>query len=231
MVNLLRRAKQVRKRRDDLPGRLITMSDPFAAAAEDYKALRTRLFYSTMNTPHVVMFTSPGPGEGKTTTCANLGVVLAQADKSTLVVDCDLRKPTLHKIFGLRNVRGLTNVLAGEYDLQDVWVEPLQGLKVVTVGQMPFNPTEVLSSRRYTEFLRKIRQDFDYVLLNASPTQPVSDAMILASQADAVLVVFDAQRLHEGPVRRAIHALGAVEANVLGTVMTNVMPPEKGDYY
>jgi capsular exopolysaccharide synthesis family protein len=171
------------------------------------------------------MFTSPGPGEGKTTTCANLGVVLAQAHKRTLVVDCDLRKPALHKLFGLRNVRGLTNILAGEYDLQDVWMEPLQGLKVVTVGQLPFNPTEVLSSRRYTDFLRRVRQDFDYVLLNASPIQPVSDALIFASQADAVLVVFDAQRTHEGPVRRAIHALGAVEANVLGTVINNAKPP------
>lgn len=109
--------------------------DPYDGASEAYRTLRTNLFYSIADTPpKVIALTSPGPGEGKSTICANLGVVLAQADKKTLVVDCDLRKAVIHRIFGIRNINGLINVLVGECDLQDVWEEPLEGLKVLTVG-------------------------------------------------------------------------------------------------
>lgn len=216
----------------DLSGRLTTVLDPSGLASEAYRTLRTNLFYSLADTPpEVIVLTSPGPQEGKSTTCANLGVVLAQADKSTLVVDCDLRKPVIHKIFGLRNVHGLTNTLAGERNLEDVWHEPLKDLKVVTVGPVPINPAEVLSSRRFAEFLERVRQEFDYVLVDAPPTQLVSDAAVLATQGDGVLLVLDAQKTRKGAVRQAIRSLEAVGAKILGTVMNNVRSARGGYYY
>src|SRR5215211_6206558 len=109
---------------------LVTLLNPASAASEAYRTLRTNLLYSFLDAPaRVLVLTSPGPSEGKSTTCANLGVVLAQAGKSTLVLDCDLRKPAIHRFFGLRNINGIVDTLAGERQLQEVWVEPVPGLK------------------------------------------------------------------------------------------------------
>jgi receptor protein-tyrosine kinase len=156
--------------------------------------------------------------------------VLAQAEKRTLLVDCDLRKPVVHKLFGLRNVQGIVNVLVGEHSLSEVWQEPLQGLKVVTTGPIPPNPAELLGSRRFAEFLASIRKDFDYVLIDAPPVQLVSDPAILASQGDGVLLVIDAQETRKGAVRQAMRSLEAVGAVVLGTVMNNVKVSKSGYY-
>jgi capsular exopolysaccharide synthesis family protein len=186
--------------------------------------VRTNLFYALVDEPpKVITVTSPHPREGKSTVCANLGVVLAQAEKNTLVVDCDLRKPVLHKFFaGERNLRGIVNVLAGEVGLEEVWWEPLPGLKVVSVGPVPLHPAELLSSRRFAEFLHQARGGFDYVLLDAPPTQVVADPAIIAAQGDGVLLVFDAQSTPKRTVRRSIRSLEAVGATVLGTVVNNV---------
>jgi len=215
----------------DLSSRLVTLLDPASAASEAYRTLRTNLLYGLVDTPpKVIVLTSPGPGEGKSTTCANLGVVLAQAAKSTLVVDCDLRKPVLHKFFGVRNLHGIMDVLVEGRNLQDVWNEPVEGLKVVTVGPMPVTPTEILGSQRFSELLANVREEFDYVLLDASPAGLVSDPAILAAQGDGVLLVLDAQNTRKGAVRKAVRSLETVGATVLGTVMNNVKVA-RGNYY
>ena len=218
--------------KDDLSGNLITVADPRGVASEDYRSLRTSLLYSLVDTPpKVVVLTSPGPSEGKSTTCANLGVVLAQADKQTLVVDCDMRKPTIHKIFRLRNFAGLVDALVKDLDLSDISHEPLPGLKVVTTGPIPPNPAELLSSRRFTELLNQPREEFDYVLLDVPPVGIVSDPTIAATQGDGVLLVVDAQNTRKGSVREAMRSLEGVGANVLGTVMNNVKASKGGYYY
>lgn len=223
MVSLVRRVKK-KKDLEDLSGRLITVLKPSDAASEAYRMLRTNLlFHSVSDTPpKLVVLTSPGSKEGKSITCANLGVILAQADKKTLLVDCDLRKPVLHKMFGLRNLQGLMNVLTGERSLQEVAHEPLGNLDVLTAGPMPPHPAEVLSSQRFAEFCSQARQQFDYVLVDTPPTRVVSDAAILASLGDATLLVVDAQNTRKGSVRKAVHDLEAVGGNVIGTVMNNV---------
>lgn len=193
--------------------------------------LRTNLLYGFMdNPPRTIVLTSPGPGEGKSITCANLGVVLAQAGKNTLIVDCDVRKPAMHKIFGWRNVKGLADVLGEELTLHEAWQEPLDNLKVIPAGLVPFNPAELLSSERFAEFLNRVGAEFDYVLIDSSPVRLVSDSLILASQVDGVLLIFDAQHTRKGAVRQSIRSLEAVEANVLGTVMNDVKMSGR-DYY
>lgn len=182
------------------------------------------------NPPKVIVMSSPGPQEGKSTTCANLGVVLSQVDKSVLIIDCDLRKPVMHKLFGLRNVYGIVNVLVGDYSLQDVCKEVLDGLQVMTVGPAPPNPAELISSRRFAELIRTVRERFDYVLVDAPPIGLVSDPAILATHGDGVLLVLDAQNTRKGALRQSMRSLEAVGANVLGTVMNNVKN-SNGHYY
>lgn len=217
---------------EGLAGHLATVLEPAGAASESYRTLRTNLLYSIVDIPlQVVTVTSAGPGEGKSTTCNNLAVALAQAGKQVVVLDCDLRRPALHKAFGLRNLHGLVNVLAGERELSKVWQEPLQGLKVVTAGPVPPNPAELLGSGRFTELLEQAREDFDYVLLDTPPIQAVSDPLILASQSDGTLLVLDAQETRKGSVRRSVQSLEGVGAHVLGTVMNNVEADQNGYYY
>ena len=210
---------------------LITISDPLGAAAEAYRTLRANLFYALVDDPpRTIVLTSPGPGEGKSTTCANLGVVMAQAGKSVLVLDCDLRRPSMHRVFGLRNFDGLVDVLVGRREPQEIWQEPLQDLKVLTVGDIPPNPAELLGSRRFADFLARTRNEFDYVLLDAPPVGLVSDPVILATEADGVLLVVDAQNSRKASLRHSIRSLQGVGAKVLGTVMNSV-PASKGSYY
>jgi capsular exopolysaccharide synthesis family protein len=172
------------------------------------------------------VLTSPGPREGKSTTCANLGVALAQADRSTLILDCNLRRPTVHKIFGLHNDRGIVAILAEERNWQEVSQEPLPGLKVIAVGPIPPNPTELLSSRRFAEFLDQARRVFDYVLIDTPATDLVSDPAVVATQGDGVLLVLDARDVRKGAVLQAMRRLQTVGATVLGTIMNDAKVSE-----
>jgi capsular exopolysaccharide synthesis family protein len=217
---------------DQFSGDLVTVASPDDVASEAYRTLRTNLLYALNDGPSkVIVVTSPGPMEGKTITCANLGVVLAQTDKNTLILDCDLRKPTLHKIFGLRNLRGVVDLLTGERNLQEVWQEsPLLGMKIVTAGPIPPNPAELLYSSRFAQLLDQARQGFDIVLLDSPPTQLGSDPLILAAQGDGVLLVIDLQDTRKGSVRHSMRSLEAAGANLLGTVMNNV-ELSRGGYF
>ncbi len=231
-LSRLKRQSRREARGDDSSRDLVTILDPTSAASESYRTLRTSLVYALVDTPpQVVVVTSPGPAEGKSTTCSNLGVVLAQADKSTLIIDCDLRKPAIHKIFKLRNFRGVASVLAEEHNLPEIWQEPLPGLKVVTAGPKPPNPAELVGSRRFAELIDRVRQEFDYVLIDAPPIQLFSDPTVLATQGDGVLLVFDSQKTRKAALRRAARDLESVGARVLGTVMNNAKVQKGGYYY
>ena len=222
---------RVERRNDDFSDRLITISDPGNPASEAYRTLRTSLLYALVDEPpKVIVMTSPGPGEGKSTTCANLAITLSQADKNVLLIDCDLRKPVMHKVFGLRNFVGVVNVIVGERKIEDVWQEPYPGLKVVTVGTIPPNPSELIGSKRFGSLLADLRERFDYILIDAPPTQLVSDPAILATQGDGILLVLDSQKTRKGILRQAVRDLEKVGARVLGTVMNNVKVT-RGSYY
>lgn len=212
--------------RNGFPTALVAVQDPAGSVSEAYRMLRTNLFYARVDTPpKVIVLTSAGPYEGKSTTVANLGVTLAQAGKNTLILDCDLRKPTQHKIFKTRGIRGLVDVLAGEQDPQEVWQEPIPGLKLIPAGAPPPNPAEMLTSRRFAEFLRQVRQEFDYVLVDTPPVGYASESAALAANGDGVLLVLDSQHTRKGSLRQALRGLRSVGANVLGTVMNRYEAP------
>ena len=217
-----------------LSGCIVTELNPTSIASEDYRALRTSLLYTPIDTPpKTLVVTSPGIAEGKSTVCANLGVVLAQAGKNTLILDCDFRRPMMHTVFGVAATYGITNVLTGELAPREAYQDPLPNLalKVLTVGTLPPNPAEILGSERFSEFLADVRKEFDYVLVDSSPVKVVSDSIILATKGDGVLLTVDAHKTSKRDVRQAICSLTAVGANVLGTVMNNVKANKKSDGY
>ena len=210
---------------------LVTLLDPAGVASEAYRSLRTSLLYAAVDAPPtVIQITSPSSGDGKSTTCANLAVVLAQADKQTLVIDGDLREPGLHRFFDMPNINGVVNVLSGEHELLEVCKEPIPGLHVISAGPIPPNPAELLSSGRFSELVGQARRLFDYVLIDSPPTGLVSDPMIIATQADGVLLVLDSEGTSRGSLRKAVRSLQAVGANVLGTVMNKAPQTEVGRY-
>jgi capsular exopolysaccharide synthesis family protein len=216
---------------DALSEQLVTVLDPAAVASEAYRSLRTTLLYAVANTPPtVILITSPGLMDGKSTTCANLAVVLAQAGKETLVIDGDLHRPSLHKIFGVPNVNGMVNVLSGEYDLSEMCTEPFPSLKILSTGPIPPNPAELLISGRLAPLIGQARQLFDYVLIDSPPTEFVSDPMIIATQADAVMLVLDSEETSKESMHRAVLNLEAVGANVAGTVINNAPKAETRRY-
>ena len=202
---------------------LITVSDPAAAAAEAYRTLRTSLCYGVHPPPKTILVTSPGSAEGKSTVCANLGVVLAQAGRRTLILDCDFRRATLHKIFGLVNTLGLVDCIVATHRIQELYQEPVSGLnlKVLPAGALPPNPSEVLDSWHLSQLLVEVQEEFDYVLLDSPPLGLVTDPAILATQADGVLLILDAQKTSKKAVRQATRRLRDVGANIIGTVTNN----------
>jgi receptor protein-tyrosine kinase len=227
MAWILRRTEARRKHRkaevENYDERLLTILDPDSVTAEGYRTLRTNLLHAAVGNPaKVIVITSFAGGEGKSMTCANLAVALAQVGKYTLALDCDFRKPQLHRYFGLRNLQGTVDLVAGERSLQEVAEEPLEGLKVVSVGPIPPNPADLLDSERFAKFLTDMREVFDYVLIDTPPLAMFSDPVILAAQSDGVLLVIDAQNTRKVSVGQCMRSLQTVGANVLGTVMNNV---------
>ena len=219
------------KRSESPTDRLVSLADPGSQAAEAYRTLRTSLLYSVVDDPpRVVVVTSPGQREGKSTTCANLAVTLSQAEKSVVLLDCDLRKPVIHSVFELRNNRGLVDGLVGSEKVEDLWHSPLENLAVITSGPVPPNPAELLGSERFSALLDDLARRFDYVIVDVPPVQLVSDPAIVAAQADGVILVLDAQSTRKLSVRRSLRSLEAVGAKVLGTVMNNVKPSRSESY-
>ena len=219
---LKRRAERREQKTDDLSARLTTVMDPNGAASEAYRTLRTGLLYAhAERAQRVIIVTSPGPREGKSTVCANLGLVLAQVGKNTLVVDANLRNPVMHRMFGLSNGRGVMDVSMDSSILQEAMHESIAELKVVPAGPLPPNPADFVGSQRFADFLVRAGQQFEYVLVDTPSLESASDALALATQGDGVLLVFDAQNTRKGAIEQATRSLKAIGAEVLGTVMNN----------
>lgn len=207
---------------NDLSEHLVTVRDPAGAAAEAYRSLRTNLIYASADAPpKVVLLTSPGPREGKSTSCANLGVTLARAGKNTLIIDCDLHDPTMHEIFGTSPRPGLVNALVEKRDLHEVSQTMLPHLELLAAGPMTPDPAELLTSQQFAELIARVRRGYDYVLLDAPAVNVFSDPAILAPQADGVLLVLDSRETRREALRESTRRLEAVGANLMGCVMNN----------
>jgi len=201
--------------------------------AEAYRMLRTNVQFSTLEQPaQTLLVTSANPGEGKTTTVANLALVMAQTGKRVIAVDSDLRRPALHRFFGVGNGTGLTTLLlSGEPEL-DGCLKPtaFDNLWVLPSGPQPPNPSELLGSRRLESVLQTLKQSADVIIMDSPPALAVADASILASRVDATLLVVDSGRTRAGSLQRAKEALGRAKTNLLGVVL-NKLAQRGRDYY
>lgn len=200
---------------------LITLREPASAAAEAYRTLRTNILFSSLDKPiHTLLLTSAEQTPDKSLTAANLAVTMAQAEQRVLLVDCDLRQPTLHTIFGLSNEQGLTSAILDQEAPLAIQPTEVPGLSLLPSGPLPPRPADLLGSRRMEGLLNRLRQIADIVIFDTPPVQPFTDALVLATRVDGVLLVIQAGRSRRDRVREARQKLEKVKANLLGVVLS-----------
>ncbi|CAM4139337.1 CpsD/CapB family tyrosine-protein kinase [Paenibacillus alkaliterrae] len=212
---------------------LITEKNPKSPISEGYRMLRTNIEFSTINDKlKIIMVTSSKPSEGKSITCANLAVTFAQANKRVLVIDADLRKPAQHHIFTISNQKGLTTALLGQKELQDVIQHTnTENLSVLAAGPTPPNPSELLSSNRMEALLEKVRETYDVIIIDTPSIMLVTDAQLVASQSDGVVLVVDSGKIKKDAVLKAKAYLDHVNAKLIGVVLNNSSPKNLDSYY
>lgn len=211
---------------------LIVHADPRSPRAESFRTLRTNLQYLDVEgSARTFVITSSVESEGKSTTTANLAIALESAGNRVIVVDADLRRPKLAEYMGLEGAVGLTDLLIGRAQIVDVAQRWGRGnLFVLPAGHIPPNPSELLGSRPMAELITRLENDFDYVLFDAPPLLPVTDAAILAKRASGAIVVVAAGQTHKSQLAGAVSALLNVGATISGFVMT-MMPTKGPDAY
>lgn len=204
--------------------RLITASNPRSPVAEAYRQLRTNIQFASLDRPlRTLLVTSTSPEEGKSTTLANLAITMAQADRKVILVDCDLRRPSLHQLFRVGNGIGLTTTVADhsatdfplmETEVPNLWLLPS--------GPLPPNPSELLGSQRMSSVIDKLKTQADYVLFDSPPIIAVTDAAVLASKVDGVILVIRAGKTKREHAQRSKELLDKVGANLIGVVLNGV---------
>jgi capsular exopolysaccharide synthesis family protein len=212
---------------------LALIDDARSPVAEAYRHLRTSLLLSSAGQPpRTILVTSSQPSEGKTTTAVNTAVMLAQTGADVLLVDCDLRRPRVHAHFGIANVRGVTNYLSGDSNLESVMqpYEKLPNLKLMTSGPVPPNPAELLGSDEMRKLVATLAERFTHVVIDSPPAISFTDAAILSTVVDGVMLVVHGGRSSRAVVRRAKQQLTDVGAHIFGIVLNNVKL-ESHDYY
>jgi len=210
---------------------LVTSISPKSPISEAYRTLRTNVLFSSVDDKiRTIMVASAQAGEGKTTTVSNLAIAYAQEGKKVLLIDTDLRKPLLHKVFGVSNHVGLTSVLTNQYELQDVVRETLiEHLDVITSGPIPPNPSEMLSSRKMKTVLDEVKDMYDVILFDTPPVLVVTDALIMSSLCDGVILVVSTAK--KDLVKKAKANLEHVNTRFLGVVLNNVTKGKEIPYY
>ena len=190
---------------------LITLHAPASQASEAYRAIRTSMFFKARETnAKVIQITSPAPGDGKSTTTANLAITIAQSGSRVLLLDADMRKPTQHKLFGLENQKGLSSIITGSADLNEVVQDVIPGyLSLVTAGPIPGNPAELLTSTRFADLLTEYRKVYDYVLIDTPPMLAVTDPSIVCSHSDLVYMIM---RIRKGVRTNSVRAKEIIDS-------------------
>ena len=209
-----------------LDSHLITFSYPFSSTAETYRQLRTNLQFAKLDHPvQAILLTSPTPGEGKSTTASNLGIVFAQTGKKVLLIDADLRRPSIHTEFGLKPEPGLSELLLGKASMQKVLQKtPIENLSVIGCGGIPENPAEILGSDKMRDLIQQAKRDYEIILFDSSPVLAVTDPSVLSTLADGVIVVVSAGKSRAQELEQASELLERVGGKILGVVLNNFDP-------
>jgi len=211
---------------------LIVHEDAKSPVAEAYRTMRTNIQFAKVDSDlRVIMFTSSGPSEGKSTTAANTAIAMAQAGKKVVIVDCDLRRPVQHKIFGKKN-RGLTNILVEKHVVADLIQDTgIENLQVLASGPIPPNPSELLGSAKMIEIIDWLKSLADIVIIDVPPILAVTDACVLASNVDGILMVLGAGLVRPEMAQRAKELLLKANGHILGVVLNRVEIEAEHAYY
>ncbi len=208
----------------DINPTLVTARSPKSRASESYRGIRTNILLSSAESaPQVILISSAGPREGKTITTLNLGVAMAQAGSKVLLLDCDMRKPDIHKAFGLARDRGISNLLVGGEGAGGALVHTsIANLDVIPCGPIPPNPSEMLGSKRMVALLNKLRTKYAHILLDSPPSTAVTDALVLSQAVDGVVLVIRAGDTAREMVRNGLTQFQAVNARILGAILNGI---------
>ena len=204
--------------------RLVTHFDPKSPISESYRTLRTNIQFKNKQTKqHVILVTSSAPKEGKSTTVANLAITMAQMGNKTALIDADLRRPVMHSIFNLKKESGITNYLIGNKDLAEI-IKPtfVENLSVIPCGPLPPNPSELLGSGEMARLIKQLKDKFEVILFDSPPVIAVTDAAILSTLVDGVILVIKAHQTHREAIKRAKSLLDNAEARIFGSLLNGV---------
>ncbi len=214
--------------------RLVTLHKPRSNFAECFRVLRTNLQFSSLDRPlQTILITSPQPTEGKSMTAANLAVVMAQAGRRVVLVDTDLRRPILHRLFDSPNRWGLTNLLLGEggQPPEGFILTKIDNVLFIPTGPLPPNPSEILGSQRMEVLIARLKKQADVIIFDSPPLLTVTDSAVLSTKVDGVVMVADAGGTRREALRKAVETLRQLGANVLGTTLNRVNVRSDGYYY
>ena len=223
-----------KKHNSNLERKLITREDPKSPVSESYRSLRTSILYSTQKEVKSILVSSAGPGEGKTTTVSNLAITYANLGKKTLLVDTDLRRPVLHKVFNLKKEPGVTNFISSQTNDYESIVKKteIENLYVITSGIIPPNPSEMLGSNRMIEFVRLLEVNFDMILFDSPPLVAVTDANMISREIDQIILVVKVGQTDKKAFHHTISNLKNIKAPIGGVIMNAVKNKSSyGSYY
>jgi len=213
--------------------KLITDVNPKSVVAEQFRTIRTNINFSMPDAEiQTILFTSSSPGDGKSTVAANTAVVFAQEGKRVLLVDSDMRKPTVHYTFHLTNTIGLSNALVRQVTLEEIIHQSsIDNLDVITCGPIPPNPSELISSKSMDSFIKEAKTLYDLIIFDAPPVLSVTDAQILANKCEGTILVISANETEKESILKAKEALVASQATIIGTVLNNYILDKDHYYY
>ncbi|MBU5594385.1 CpsD/CapB family tyrosine-protein kinase [Amphibacillus sp. MSJ-3] len=211
---------------------LITKLNPRSPISEQFRTIRTNLQFASIDEKlETILVTSPGPSEGKSSIIANLAIVFAQQGKRVLLIDADMRKPTVHYTFKVDNRRGLSSVLVGEDALEEALQQSdITNLDLLSSGPIPPNPSELLGSKKMRQLIEKAKNIYDLVIFDSPPVLAVTDAQILANDVDGTLLVVRSKQTDQDAALKAKDHLESVNAKLLGVVLNDV-ESKKDQYY
>ena len=213
---------------------IISYNDPKSVISEQYRAIRTNIEYSNVDqNTKTILVTSSDKNEGKTTTVSNLAVSFANLNKKVLLIDCDLRNASIHKMFKLNNIYGLTDILAKDRAVDKCIQETeLKNLYVLTAGATPPNPAEILSSEKMKNLIEDLKNIYDYIFIDTPPIGLVTDAGALSSFIDGVVLVVKSESIEKKYLEETKKKLDAVDARILGAILNSYKSEQKDyDYY